>query len=777
MDLLLANHRPLFPLRKQKPARRTHLVLPDAISPPAYSLKGSDVAFRLPHAGDPHWPYTGLPLRELVKTFQGKRFVHCTDTCTRCGKRNHTANTCTLLPSTGPDSPFFDSLRSFRPHVQWRRGRWDDDQMKLDLLREARSLNIGNPFSALPDLESHSLKKNLGFWRAINTPPLQLSWIAHGYKLRFLAPPPMVGFKNHAGATRERGWVSEQIATHLKKGHVSRVDRSFAKVINPLDTVPKANGKLRMILDCRLVNGYLPHINFRLENLSVLPHLMHHKALMFTTDLESAYFHIPMHPDSRPYLCFEWEGLTYCMNVLPFGLSLAPYIFTKTLRPVVSFVRSLDVTVLAYLDDFLWSADDNRMGPALRLVALVRWIFARLGFAVSEPKSAWTPSAVITFLGLIFDSDEFAFYVPQSKLTNIQSMFAKALDTAHAGGAISAKEIARLCGHLLALRLAVTPARVYSRALYAMLSDAAGWDNSTTFSTEAIDELEFWVSSLSKYNGRPATPLPSEVILFTDASDVGWGAHVPGYRGAEALGTFDEATRTTSSTHRELTALHAALHSTPITLALQGQRTTFILDSRAAVANLNKGGGPVAELSKLTKRIWKRCVELSIDARAEWVPREYNLHADQLSRCVDREDWSLSSAAFDKICTELCQPDVDRFAAAHNTKCARFNSRFYDPAAEGVDAFAQNWSPGVSFCNPPWDQLQRTITHAEECKAKILLVYPLWHAATWIKRVRERAEKTIDLGRSASILTPGPRSLPLTPTARKYNILCSLLQF
>ena len=41
----------------------------------------------------------------------------------------------------------------------------------------------------------------------------------------------------------------------------------------------------------------------------------------------------------------------FCFTVLPFGLSSAPYIFTKCLRPLVKFWRFNGVKIVVFLDD------------------------------------------------------------------------------------------------------------------------------------------------------------------------------------------------------------------------------------------------------------------------------------------------------------------------------------------------------------------------------------------------------------------------------------------
>ena len=61
---------------------------------------------------------------------------------------------------------------------------------------------------------------------------------------------------------------------------------------------------------------------------------------MFAFDLKSGYHHIDVAPHHRKYLGFEWGGKFYTFAVLPFGLSSAPYVFTKVMRVLVQLWRS-----------------------------------------------------------------------------------------------------------------------------------------------------------------------------------------------------------------------------------------------------------------------------------------------------------------------------------------------------------------------------------------------------------------------------------------------------
>ena len=70
--------------------------------------------------------------------------------------------------------------------------------------------------------------------------------------------------------------------------------------------------------------------------------------------LKRGYHHI--FPDHQRFLGFSWvtsdgKPSFFIFTVLEFGLSSAPYIFTKLLRPLVKHWRSQGIHIVIYLDD------------------------------------------------------------------------------------------------------------------------------------------------------------------------------------------------------------------------------------------------------------------------------------------------------------------------------------------------------------------------------------------------------------------------------------------
>ena len=102
-------------------------------------------------------------------------------------------------------------------------------------------------------------------------------------------------------------------------------------------------------------------------------------------DLKDAYLLVPIHLDHRKYLQFRWQSLTYQFNCLPFGLSCAPRVFTKLMKPVVAFVREKGMRLIIYLDNILVMCESQE--ELTKQVNLIQDLFAVLGLTINIKKS------------------------------------------------------------------------------------------------------------------------------------------------------------------------------------------------------------------------------------------------------------------------------------------------------------------------------------------------------------------------------------------------------
>ncbi|KAF8942813.1 hypothetical protein BGZ46_006656, partial [Entomortierella lignicola] len=79
----------------------------------------------------------------------------------------------------------------------------------------------------------------------------------------------------------------------------------------------------------------------------------------------------------------------------------------------------------------------------------------------------------------------------------------------------------------MATTSAVFPARLMTRNLLQLKNNAirlrgASWTDHVSISQAASDDLRWWIHHLKEWNGTSWVQSPTELEVFTDASDSGW---------------------------------------------------------------------------------------------------------------------------------------------------------------------------------------------------------------------------------------------------------------
>jgi len=123
--------------------------------------------------------------------------------------------------------------------------------------------------------------------------------------------------------------------------------------------------------------------------------------LLASLDLKDAYWHIPIHRRYKPYLAFSAGIQIYQFKVLPFGLNIAPRVFSKMLQPVQARLVKMGVQILMYLDDWLISAVTPR--ECRSMIQKTLEIGTSMGLQFNIQKSHLSPTPSIKWLGLIWD--------------------------------------------------------------------------------------------------------------------------------------------------------------------------------------------------------------------------------------------------------------------------------------------------------------------------------------------------------------------------------------
>ena len=168
----------------------------------------------------------------------------------------------------------------------------------------------------------------------------------------------------------------------------------------------KRLGKKRLILDLRQVNQYLGKQKIKYEDWKVGLSYFKKGHFMIYFNMKSGYYHIDIHPEFQTFLGFAWRFSNnkscryFVFTVLPFGLSTAPHIFTKILKPLVKYWRYSGINLGLFLDDG-WLTESEREACCKSLSQRVRSDLHESGLIINEDKCQWDPCQVMEWLGLI----------------------------------------------------------------------------------------------------------------------------------------------------------------------------------------------------------------------------------------------------------------------------------------------------------------------------------------------------------------------------------------
>ena len=193
-----------------------------------------------------------------------------------------------------------------------------------------------------------------------------------------------------------------------------------------------------------------------------------------------------------------------------------------------------------------------------------------------------------------------------------------------------------------------------------------------------------------------------------------------------AHGQWSEAEALLSSTWRELKAVYLVLRS--FTGKLAGHRVKWFTDNQG-VMYIIRSGSKKQHLQEGAIEIFNVCLANNIKLEVEWIPRGANEYADVISRVIDYDDWSLDPHLFQLLDAMWGPHVVDCFASPENAQLPRFHSRFWSPGSIAVDTFTVNWGKEVNWWVPPLYLVCRTISHAQNCKAKGTLVVTMWKSS------------------------------------------------
>ncbi|KAJ8980208.1 hypothetical protein NQ317_002221 [Molorchus minor] len=529
----------------------------------------------------------------------------------------------------------------------------------------------------------------------VTTNPIILSWIK-GYKIPFSNTPPEFTTNLPILSEKETSARDLVISELISSGAVSKCKPHRGQFVSSSFLRDKSNGKKRFILNLKRLNTHVDTPHFKMDDYRTVSKLMAKGSYMTTIDLKDAYFLIPIAKEHRKFLRFEHRGHMFEFSCLPFGLSSAPYCFTKLLKPVMELLRSEAISCVNYLDDFILFGDtadqcDKHTKFAIRL---------------------------LTRLGFNFDSQQQRLNLPNEK----RLMILKQTHALQVEPFCKIRDLARVLGLLVSACPAVRYGWLYTKTLerdkyLALQKSNANYDAKMQISSLGKSDLNWWEKNiLTTYNTIQTDSY--DIEIFTDSSLTGWGAVCQGQSTHGWWTTLDK------KEHINVLELRAIFYGLRCFVGKTNTNVLVRTDNTTALSYINRMGSVQhTHLNTLARKIWQWCEKREIRVFASYISSSDNWMADKESRTLSTDtEWSLSHHYFDKIVEKFGCPDIDIFATSINTKCERYISWKRDPYAITTDAFTVCWNKEYFYAFPPFALVLRSIQKIINEKAEGILV-------------------------------------------------------
>ena len=417
----------------------------------------------------------------------------------------------------------------------------------------------------------------------------------------------------------------------------------------------------------------------------------------------------------------KWRPI---FNLRPLNRLIRPPKFKmETLRSILQGIQ-----IFMYLDDWLIVAHDY--DTAKRHTDVVVQTASRLGWLVNREKSELEPSQHPTFLGTRLDFRDGRVRPTTERVLAVQAGANLLLERPSA----PARAWLVFLGYLASLVDVVPWCLFHMRDLQSHLLGffAPSLRNLATLvplTPSVVPHIQWWCDQSHLLLGNQFPPPQPSVVLTTDASLMGWGAHLGE---SEVAGHWNINWQQLHINLLELEAVRRALdHFHP---QIRNRSVLVRTDNTTVVAYINRQGGTrLKRLWSLTRSLLEWCMKYRVSLQAVHLLGSQNSIADRLSRLRgSHTEWSLLPELATRLWSRVGLPDVDLFASTANRKLRTFCALTPDPEVWAVDAFTVNWSPFVGYAFPPFSLVHRVLlkVEADDCPMFILIA-PNWPGQIW----------------------------------------------
>ncbi len=194
--------------------------------------------------------------------------------------------------------------------------------------------------------------------------------------------------------TALRDYNEACLASQVSRRAAGRPFRDFESTVF---VFPKKDGRFRLCTDYRALNEFQAKVPFKMDTLQSVADCIQPNDFGMLVDLTDCYLTMGLHPSQRKYCCFRHPGTGRRMQwkTVSFGMSEAPRVCPKLLRPLIGLLKRLGVRCVLYIDDLLILHQDKTT-LARGMAVAMNLLQGQVGLNLKTSKCSFRPSREFT---------------------------------------------------------------------------------------------------------------------------------------------------------------------------------------------------------------------------------------------------------------------------------------------------------------------------------------------------------------------------------------------
>ena len=468
-----------------------------------------------------------------------------------------------------------------------------------------------------------------------------LDGLRNGFDIGFLGTSRETNPKNLRSATQFQPLLAQAVAKEVQRGHTAGPFSAPPFPIthcSPIGAVEKDDQTCRLVMDLsqptgESINEFIPKEPFsvrysKFDDAVRMVLQSGRGCYMSKLDIKHAFRIIPVHPSQWHLLCYKFEGFWYVDLVLPFGLRSSPAIFCQfadLVRWVLDHCYGIPM-IINYSDDF-FQVSGLQLSIAQAELDTICKAFEDMGIPLA-PDKVFGPCHRLPYLGIVIDSISMTMELTEERFQECMTALPKWLGRSKC----TKTQLKSLIGKLSFVAKVARPGRLFLRRLIDLSKTVKKGHHHISLNAEAKADVAWWCDFLPTWSRCTLIPesrdiLASDLKLFSDASDVGFGAI---YDDAWIQGSWDRWTVMPSIDYRELFAIVAAAHTWGNNWV--GKRIVFVTDNLPITQIWDKGSTPSPDVMSLIRDLFLVAARVGFSVSLKHIAGVSNPIADALSR-------------------------------------------------------------------------------------------------------------------------------------------------